>query len=164
MLQPVYEDLDRGNACARFFFADFSKGFDRIDHHILMKELEKLDTILLYLIGYRFPCQQKTGSRNWRNFVRLEIPKWWYLVPKQGTKLGVILFSVMKNNLMSDWYLRSKFVDDTAALEVIPRSSISYLNNTVDELHQFSINQNISLNSFTDDFRSFFKTRLPSLF
>ena len=49
MLQPVYEALDRGNACARFFFADFSKGFDRIDHHILVKELEKLDihTVLL---------------------------------------------------------------------------------------------------------------------
>ena len=52
----------------------------------------------------------------------------------------------MTNNLVSDWYLRTKFVDDTAALEIIPRNSISYLNNTVDELHQFSINQNMSLN------------------
>ena len=32
-------------------------------------------------------------------------------------------------------YLRSKFVDDTPALEIIPTNSISYLNNTVDELY-----------------------------
>ena len=98
-------------------FADFSKGFDRFDHYILMTERKKLDI-------HKSP----NGG----------IP--------QETKLGVILFSVMTNNLISDWYLRSKFVDDTAALEIIPRNSISYLNNTVDELHQFSINQNTSLN------------------
>ncbi len=44
----------------------------------------------------------------------------------------------MTNKLISDWHLRTKFVDDTAALEIIPRNSISYLNHTVDELHQFS--------------------------
>ena len=53
----------------------------------------------------------------------------------------------MTNNFISDWCLRLKFVDDTAALEIIPRNSISYLNNAVDEiLHQCSINQNMSLN------------------
>jgi hypothetical protein len=57
-------------------------------------------------------------------------------------KLGVILFSIMINNLISDWHLfhlRTKFVDDTAALKFFPRNSISYLNNTVYKLHQFSI-------------------------
>ena len=44
----------------------------------------------------------------------------------------------MTNTLISDWHLRTKFVDDTAALEIIPRNSISYLNNKVDESHQFS--------------------------
>jgi hypothetical protein len=64
----------------------------------------------------------------------------------QGTKLGVILFSVMTNKLISDWHLRTKFVDDTAALEIILSNSISYLNNTEDELHQFSVNHNMSVN------------------
>ncbi|CAB4018851.1 Hypothetical predicted protein, partial [Paramuricea clavata] len=109
LLQPVYEALDSGNACARFFFANISKGFDRIDHHIQMQELMELDI-------------------------------------HPGTKLGVILFSVMTNKLISDWHLRTKFVDDTAALEIIPRNSISYLNHTVDELHQFSVNHYMSLN------------------
>ena len=107
LLQPVYEALDSGNACARFFFADFSKGFDRIDHHILMQELMELD---IHPVLYKYP----NGG----------IP--------QGTKFGVILFSVMTNKLISDWHLRTKFVDDTAALEIIPGNSISYLNHTVD--------------------------------
>jgi hypothetical protein len=46
----------------------------------------------------------------------------------------------MTNTLISDWHLRTKFVDDTAALEIIPRNSIGLLlyYHTVDELHQFS--------------------------
>ena len=55
----------------------------------------------------------------------------------QGTKVGVIFFSVMRNKLIFDWHLRTKFVDDTAALEIIPRNSVSYLNNTVDEIQQY---------------------------
>ena len=46
----------------------------------------------------------------------------------QGTKLGVILFSVMTNELLIDWNLRTKFVDDTSALEIIPRNSTSLMN------------------------------------
>ena len=45
----------------------------------------------------------------------------------QGTKLGVILFTVMTNKLLSDWRLRIKYVDDTSALEIIPRNSLAYL-------------------------------------
>lgn len=52
----------------------------------------------------------------------------------------------MTNNLISDWHLTIKFVDDTTALEIIPRNSISYLNSTVDEIYQFSIEHNMTLN------------------
>jgi hypothetical protein len=45
----------------------------------------------------------------------------------------------MTNKLISDWHLRTKFV-------LFPGiNSISYLNNTVDKLHQFSVNHNMSL-------------------
>ena len=144
LLQPVYEALDSGNACARFFFADFSKGFDRIDHHILMQELMELDIHpVLYNWINAFLCNRKQAVRIGVNLSDWKSPNSG--IP-QGTKLGVILFSVMTNKLISDWHLRTKFVDDTAALEIIPRNSISYLNNTVDELHQFSVNHNMSLN------------------
>ena len=46
----------------------------------------------------------------------------------QGTKLGVILFTIMTNNLLRSWNLRIKFVHDTTALEIIPRNSASLLN------------------------------------
>ena len=46
MLQAVYEGMDSGEAGARIFFADFSKGFYLIDHTsdtILIQELDKLN-------------------------------------------------------------------------------------------------------------------------
>ena len=35
--------IDRGNSCVQIFFSDFSKGFDMIDHYILIDELSLLD-------------------------------------------------------------------------------------------------------------------------
>ena len=43
ILQPIYEATDSGNAGACLFFADFSKGFDLIDHNILLEELRGLE-------------------------------------------------------------------------------------------------------------------------
>ena len=42
LLQAIYEAVDRGNCGARLFLADFSKGFDLIDHEILTNELQLL--------------------------------------------------------------------------------------------------------------------------
>ena len=64
----------------------------------------------------------------------------------QGTRLGVILFIVMTNNLLCDWNLRTKFVDDTSALKIIPRNSISVLNNAVADIHNFAMEHNMKLN------------------
>ncbi len=43
LLHNVLETLDRGGSSARVFFADFSKGFDLVDHGVLVAELEKLN-------------------------------------------------------------------------------------------------------------------------
>ena len=40
LLHNVLETLDRGGSSARVFFADFSKGFDLVDHGVLVAELE----------------------------------------------------------------------------------------------------------------------------
>ncbi len=56
----------------------------------------------------------------------------------QGTKLGVILFSVMTNELLIEWRLRTKFVDDTTALEIIPRNSM--------KVNDFAENNHMKLN------------------
>jgi hypothetical protein len=42
-LQPIYEAIDKGDNIAQIFFTDFSKGFDRMDHNILISNLQKLN-------------------------------------------------------------------------------------------------------------------------
>ena len=64
----------------------------------------------------------------------------------QGTILGLILFAVMSNNLLRDWHLRIKFVDDTMALEILTGSVISLLNIAANGIHKFSIEHNMKLN------------------
>ena len=144
MLQATYEAVDSGDAGTRIFIADFTKGFDLIDHTILMEELVKLDvhpTILSWIVAFLNNRQQAVKINgilsDWRT-LKGGIP--------QGTKLGVNLFTVMTNKLISVWHLRIKFVDDTSALEIIPRNSISLLNYTVSDIHNFSVAHNMKLN------------------
>ena len=64
----------------------------------------------------------------------------------QGIKLAVILFTVMTNKLLSDWRLRIEFVDDTSALEDIPRNSVSFLNTAISDVLNFAVAHNMKLN------------------
>ena len=141
MLQAVDEATDSGDAGARIFFADVSKGFDLIDHNVLMQELVKLEvhpTLVNWIAAF---------LSNRKQAVRIEDSLSEWKSPKggipQGTKLGVILFSIMTNNLLHDWHLRIKFVDDTSALEIIPRNAISLINTAVSDIHDFSIAHSI---------------------
>ena len=127
------------------FFADYSEGFDLIDHSILLRDLTSfdIDTILInwiraFLTGRLQAVRIGNSLSDWKS-PRGGIP--------QGTKLGVILFAVMTNNLLRDWHLRIKFVDDTMALEILPRNGISLLNVAVNDIHKFSIEHNMKLNS-----------------
>ena len=47
------------------------------------------------------------------------------------------MFAVMTNNLLREWHLRIKFVDDTTTLEILPRKGISLLNVAVNDIHKF---------------------------
>ena len=100
----------------------------------LMTELRKLE-VDPALIGW-IPAFLATLS-DWK-FLKGGVP--------QGTKLGVILFTIMTKNLLANWHLRVKFVDDTSAIEILPRSSISLLNSIVSDIHKFSMDHNTRLN------------------
>ena len=43
LLHLTLEALDKGNCWVRWFFADFKKGFDLVDHRILLEKLKLLD-------------------------------------------------------------------------------------------------------------------------
>ena len=64
----------------------------------------------------------------------------------RDTKLGLVLFAVMVNDLVQSCGARIKFVDDLTVLEVVPCNSPSLLNEVVDYIHAFAVNNNMRLN------------------
>ena len=97
ILLAIHEATDRG---ARMFFANYSKGFDLIDHSILLRKLAffDIDTVLInwiraFLTGRSQAVRIGNSLSDWKS-PRGGIP--------QGTKLGVILFAVMTNNSLRD--------------------------------------------------------------
>ena len=144
MLQAIYEAVDSGDFGARMFFADFSKGFDLIDHNILISVLNKLDIsgiILKWISAFlvnRTQAVSVGGTLFKSKFLKGGIP--------QGTKLGIVLFAVMTNSLLADWHLRTKFVDDTSVAEILPRNLISVLNMAVFSTQDFAVTHNMKLN------------------
>ena len=143
-LQPIFEAIDKGDNIARIFFTDFSKGFDRVDHNVLMANLQKLNVHpalsnwVSAFLSNRMQATRIAGVlSDWKS-PNGGIP--------QGTKLGVILFSVMTNELLVDWNLRTKFVDDTTALEIIPRNSTSLMNIVAENVNEFAEKNRMKLN------------------
>ena len=64
LLQAVYEAVDIGYCGARLFFADYSKGFDMIDHSVLIEELRKMHlhpVLLNWIIA--FLCNRTQALR-----------------------------------------------------------------------------------------------------
>ena len=122
--RAVYEEVYTGSCGARLFFADYSKGFDMIDHSVLIEELRNMHVhpVLVNWIK-AFLCNRTQAVRIENIIFEWKTPKGG--IP-QGTKLGVILFTIMTNNLLRSWNLRIKFVDDTTALEIVPRNSAVY--------------------------------------
>ena len=145
MLQAIYEAVDGGKASARILFADFTKGFDLIDHSILMQELaifEVHPALLAWIAAF---------STNRKQAVRIggTLSDWLTLKVGvlQGTKLGVILSTVMAKKMLSNWRLRIKYVDDTSAPEIIPRNSTSLLNIVASDILSFPMSHNMRLNA-----------------
>ena len=125
-------------------FADFRKGFDLVDHNIIIQELENLHVnpiIVLWIKSFltnRKQCVRIGESYSSWKTVNGGLP--------QGTKLGPILFAVLINPLLKDWSGRIKYVDDTTVMEIIPRCSPSLLPIVVDEITEFSSARGMELN------------------
>ena len=101
VLHNILEALDRGGCSVRAFFADFSKGFDVLDHNVLI-----VPSVVRWIRAILTERKQ---------YVRLHVicssSKYLNSGIPQGTKLGPILFAVLVNRLVRDWNLRVKSVD-----------------------------------------------------
>ena len=103
----------------RALFADFSEGFDLVNHKVLIEKLEYLaerPSIVRWIRAFltrRKQCVRVHGIRFSSKYLNGGIT--------QSTKLGSILFAVLVNRLVRNTNLRVKFDDDLATIEIIPR-------------------------------------------
>ena len=125
LLHNIFSALDRGEIYASVFFANFSKDFDLVDHKVILCELETLvvNQLLINWIG-SFLSQRSQQVKIARTLSTSVKPHGG--IP-QGTKLAPLLFTILVNNLASEWPTRVKYMDDTSALELLPHVSPSYL-------------------------------------
>ena len=93
----VYKSTDQADRV----LLDFSKAFDRIDHHILIQKMERMaiDPILISWVR-NFLTGRKQRVRIGKFLSRFEPVNGG--VP-QGTVLSPILFMTMTNDLLVDW-------------------------------------------------------------
>ena len=119
-LHLTLEALDQGNCWARWFFADFKKGFDLVDHRIV---LDKIKLVEVHPCLLRWIASFLEGRSQ---LVRIAItsspPCRLNGGIPQGTRLGPLLFVVMVNDLIRRWLPRAKFVDDLTVIEIILRN------------------------------------------
>ncbi|XP_022794454.1 uncharacterized protein LOC111333183 [Stylophora pistillata] len=115
-----------------------------IDHNVLIDELRNMQVhpvLVNWMIA--FLCNRTQAVRIENIISEWKTPKGG--IP-QGTRLGVIFFTIMTNNLLRLWNLRIKFADDTTALEIIPRNSASQLNFVTNDVYAFSEDHRMKLN------------------
>ena len=92
-----------GNCFASILFIDFSKGFDLVDHNILIEELRSLgvhEALVRWVGSFLSGRSQRVSLCNTLSpavISRGGIP--------QGTKLAPILFAVLVTKLTSNWNL-----------------------------------------------------------
>ena len=99
-LQVILEALDQGDTHAGIFFTDFSKGFDLVDHNILIQEMELLGVheATIRWIGL-FLTDRSQRVRIGQAYSQPVTPNGG--IP-QGTKLTPLLFAMLVNNLCRD--------------------------------------------------------------
>ena len=144
LLHLALEALDKGNCTISLFFGDFKKGFDLIDHHILISKLQQYSLhpclirwVAAFLQG-RSQCVKLASSSSMFHSLNGGIP--------QGTRLGPLLFAIMVNDLARNWGPRAKYVDDLTLFEIIPRNSPSLMRYLVNDVNQFAQSNNMKLN------------------
>ena len=128
----------------RIIFSDFSKGFDLVEHNVLLPELDNLDVdphLVRWIAAF-------LTNRNQRVRVGevLSPPIWLNGRTPQGTKLAPLLFCILVNRMASNCTNRVEYVDDATVVEFVSRLCPSYLNITVSDIYLFASSRGMVFN------------------
>jgi hypothetical protein len=115
LLHVIHAALDQGHCSVRIFFVDFKKGFDLVDHNVIVDVCPVFIRWIKSFLTSREQCVKIGSSTSSWKPVNGCLP--------QGIKLGPLLFAILVNSLLQDWNGRIKFVDDATALEIRSESS-----------------------------------------
>ena len=92
---PGFRSSGQGRLLSKVFFADFKKGFDLIDHHILMEKLSTQYNLHWSLLRWVAPFL-KGRAQVTRVGASVSAPLYLNGGIPQGTKLGPVLLACSK--------------------------------------------------------------------
>ena len=147
MIHSWLKATDGNGAAVRVLLFDYRKAFDLIDHKTLVAKLKMVDiprSVINWIINFLTDRLQRVKLSN---ACRSE----WGSIPSgvpQGTKLGPWLFLLMINDLSppSTLFDLWKYVDDTTVSEVVKKGQISFAQQAVDHISEWSGNNLFQLN------------------
>ena len=146
MLHLLYRNANKSRTVATVTTSDFSKAFDRINHTLVLNKLihfEVRPSIIPWIADFltsREQCVRYNSICSTWLTLNAGVP--------QGTKLGPILFLVMINDVRptGDNLAVFKYVDDLSIVECRPFSQKSCLQDAIDNLTNWSMQNNMKLN------------------
>ena len=142
MVHQWSKATDGTGDAVRVVLLDYRKAFDLIDHQILAQKVFQLHlplSVKKWVINFLMDREQRVKLSR-------DCFSEWHGVP-QGTKLGPWLFILMINNLKpcaTDYW---KYIDDTTTSEVVKRHSHSTIQESVNYIQQWSMDNRLQLNS-----------------
>lgn len=132
-------------------FADFSKGFDTVDHSIVIRKLHAIGlskTALLWILSYLSNRQQFVQVNDKKSPLKDVL----FGVP-QGSVLGPVIFNLYANDIqdfLKDGSTCFQYADDTTVLLHAPpknlKDCVNRMNNTLQSIESWAADSNLLLN------------------
>ena len=145
MIHHLTSATDGNGSLARFFFPDYCKAFDLIDHYLLVNKLCSLDIppwVVRWVSDFLTARQQrvKLGTNDYSEWS--EVPTG---VP-QGRILGPWLYALMMNDLDVSGVSLWKYVVALTVSEIVPKNMTSNIQSIVDDIQSQSESLKFTLN------------------